>query len=77
MLSPNVLSLLRSFDEVQSPELKPVQALLLAQHEQVVKAARFQASAAYGSVTSRKRHAAWKAAETKFVASLAQAFAVR
>jgi hypothetical protein len=43
----------------------------MAEHARAVKAARQDANATYGSVTSRKTHAAWKAAEAKFAESLA------
>jgi len=47
-------------------------ALLMARHDQAVKAARSQAMAPYGSAASRKRHLAWKAAEAAFAASIAR-----
>jgi hypothetical protein len=53
---------------VFAPELSL--ALLMARHAQVVKAARLQAIAPYGSAASRKRHLAWKAAEAAFAASI-------
>lgn len=70
-VSHDVLSLLRAFDDAQRATRKPLRDSLMAQHERAVKAARSDASAAYGSATSRKAHAAWKAAEAKFAASLA------
>ena len=59
-------------DELNVPAPEPSLALLMARHEQAVKAARLQAIAPYGSATSRKRHLAWKAAEAAFAASIAQ-----
>jgi hypothetical protein len=64
----------RSFDlvdevDVAAPEPSSL-ALLMARHEQAVKAARLLAIAPYGSATSRKRHLAWKAAEAAFAASI-------
>jgi hypothetical protein len=70
-VSHNVLSLLRAFDDAQRATCKPARDSLMAQHERAVKAARLDASATYGSVASRKAHAAWKAAEARFTASLA------
>ncbi len=46
-------------------------ALLMARHEQAVKAARSLAIAPHGTVASRKRHVAWQAAEAAFAASVA------
>jgi hypothetical protein len=69
--SHNVLSLLRAFDDAQKATCKPARDSLMAQHERAVKAARLDASATYGSAASRKAHAAWKAAEARFAASLA------
>jgi hypothetical protein len=69
--SHNVLSLLRAFDDAQKATCKPARESLMAQHERAVKAARLDASATYGSAASRKAHAAWKAAEARFAASLA------
>ena len=70
--SHNVLSLLRAFDDAQKATCKPARESLMAQHERAVKAARLDASATYGSAASRKAHAAWKAAEARFAASLAR-----
>jgi hypothetical protein len=70
-VSHNVLSLLRAFDDAQRATCKPARDSLMAQHERAVKAARLDASATYGSAASRKAHAAWKAAEARFAASLA------
>ncbi len=70
-VSHNVLSLLRAFDDAQRASCKPARDSLMAQHERAVKAARLDASATYGSAASRKAHAAWKAAEARFAASLA------
>jgi len=69
-VSHNVLSLLRAFDDAQRATCKPARDSLMAQHERVVKAARLDASATYGSAASRKAHAAWKAAEARFAALL-------
>jgi hypothetical protein len=69
--SHNVLSLLRAFDDAHRATCKPARDSLMAQHERVVKAARLDASTAYGSAASRKAHAAWKAAEARFAESLA------
>jgi hypothetical protein len=76
-VSHNVLSLLRAFDDAQRATCKPVRDSLMAQHEQAVRAARLYASATYGSAASRKTHAAWKAAEARFAASLASAIPER
>ena len=57
-------------DELNVAVSEPVLALLIARHEQAVKAARSQAIAPYGSASSRKRHLAWKAAEAAFAASI-------
>jgi len=70
-VSHNVLSLLRAFDDAQRATCKPARDSLMAQHERAVKAARLDANATYGSAASRKAHAAWKAAEASFAASLA------
>jgi hypothetical protein len=70
-VSHNVLSLLRAFDDAQRATCKPMRDSLMAQHERAVKAARSAASATYGSAASRKAHAAWRAAEARFAASLA------
>jgi hypothetical protein len=59
-------------DELNVVAPEPSLALLMARHEQVVKAARLQAIAPYGSGASRKRHLAWKAAEAAFAASIAR-----
>jgi hypothetical protein len=48
----------------------PAFALLLTRHTQAVRAARLQAIAPHGTVTSRKRQFAWKAAEAAFIASI-------
>jgi hypothetical protein len=48
-------------------------ALLLALHRRAVAAARRDATASYGSVTSRKWHFAWRAEEAKFADSLEKA----
>ena len=77
VVSHNVLSLLRAFDDAQRAPCQPVRDSLMAQHEQAVKAARLYASATYGSAASRKTHAAWKAAEARFAASLARALPER
>jgi len=50
-----------------------MRTLLLALHKRAVTAARLDATAAYGSVASRKRHLAWKAEEAKFADSLEHA----
>ena len=71
VVSHNVLSLLRAFDDAQRATCKPLRHSLMAQHEQAVKAARLHASATYGSAASRKTHVAWQAAEARFAASLA------
>jgi hypothetical protein len=66
---------MRSFyqsDELNVAASEPSLALLMARHEQVVKVARSQAIAPYGSAASRKRHVAWKAAEAAFAASIAR-----
>jgi hypothetical protein len=59
-------------DELNVAAPEPFLALLMARHEQAVKAARSQAIAPYGSATSRKRHLAWKAAEAALAASIAR-----
>jgi len=76
-VSHNVLSLLRAFDDAQRATCKPMRDSLMAQHERAVKAARLDASATYGSAASRKAHAAWKAAEARFAASLASIISER
>ena len=70
-VSHNVLSLLRAFDDAQRATCKPLRDSLMAQHEQAVRAARLDANATYGSATGRKAHAARRAAEARFAASLA------
>ena len=57
-------------DELNVAVPEPSLALLMARHAQVVKAARLQAVAPYGSAASRKRHLAWEAAEAAFAASI-------
>jgi hypothetical protein len=59
-------------DELNVAAPEPSLALLMARHEQAVKAARSQAIAPYGSAASRKRHLAWEAAEAAFAASIAR-----
>jgi hypothetical protein len=59
-------------DEVRKS--RPELALLMAQHEQAVRAARSEATVVDGSAASRKRHFAWKAAEAKSAGSLAEVF---
>ena len=59
-------------DELNVAVPEPSLALLMARHDQAVKAARLQAIAPYGSAASRKRHLAWKAAEAAFAASIAR-----
>lgn len=61
-----------SSDDLNVAAPEPSLALLMVRHEQVVKAARLQAIAPYGSAASRKRHLAWKAAEAAFAASIAR-----
>jgi hypothetical protein len=51
---------------------EPALALLVTRHEQAVKAARSQAIAPHGTVASRRRHFAWRAAEAAFAASIAE-----
>ena len=59
-------------DELSVAAAEPSLALLMARHEQAVKAARSQAIAPYGSATSRKRYLAWRTAEAAFAASIAR-----
>jgi hypothetical protein len=63
---------LRLVDAMEDSVSNPKLDFLLAQHAQVVKAARSQAMAAHGSVTSRKRHFAWTEAEATFAAAAAK-----
>jgi hypothetical protein len=65
----------RSFyptDELNLATPEPGLALLMARHQQAVKAARSQDIAPYGSAASRKRHLAWEVAEAAFAASIAR-----
>jgi hypothetical protein len=72
MQRPQTAGSLYPIDELNVAAPEPFLALLMARHEQAVKAARSQAIAPYGSATSRKRHLAWKAAEAAFAASIAR-----
>jgi hypothetical protein len=57
--------------------LDPAFALLMTRHAQAVRAARSQAIAPHGTVTSRKRQLAWEAAEAAFIASVDELGPVR
>jgi hypothetical protein len=72
MQRPQTSGSLHLVDELNVATPEPSLTLLMARHEQAVKAARLQAVAPYGSVASRKRHLAWKAAEAAFAASIAR-----
>jgi hypothetical protein len=72
MQRPQTTRAFDPIDELNVAAPEPFLALLMARHEQAVKAARLQAIAPYGSAASRKRHLAWKAAEAAFAASIAR-----
>jgi hypothetical protein len=72
MQQPQTSRSLHLVDELNVAAPEPSLAVLMARHEQAVKAARSQAIAPYGSAASRKRHLAWKAAEAAFAASIAR-----
>jgi hypothetical protein len=72
MQRPQTTHSFHLIDELNVAAPEPSLALLMARHEQAVKAARSQAIAPYGSAASRKRHLAWKAAEAAFAASIAR-----